>query len=103
MLTEENLILTRAEPTGNGGIQFLYRVDDYGIAAVSPPMEEVAQIHWQVDVIKYTDPQKIQYEICHTTELAKKTLIFYNDKSLNEFLVKAFKYFKELGALENML
>jgi hypothetical protein len=29
-------------------------------------------------------------------------LIFHNDSSLNEFLEKAFNYFKELGILEGM-
>jgi hypothetical protein len=45
----------------------------------------------------------LKYEVCHTTELAAKTLKFYNDKALNEFLGKAFKYFEELDLLENML
>ena len=38
-----------------------------------------------------------------TPTLANKTLKFYTDKSLNEFLGKAFQYFEELGSLEKML
>lgn len=103
MLTQENQVLTRIEPNGQGGTQFLYRVHDYGIMAVTSPQEDVSRIHWEVDVIKYRDAGTLKYDLCHTTELADKTLKFYNDKSLNEFLDKAFVYFKELQDLEKML
>ncbi len=103
MLIQDNQVLTRIEPNGQGGTQFLYRVNDYGIAAVSSPQEDVSQIHWEVDVIKYREASTLKYDLCHTTELADKTLTFRNDKSLNEFLGKAFVYFKELQDLENML
>ena len=103
MLTEKNQVLTRAEPDGQGGTQFLYRVNDYGIAALTRPEEDVSLIHWKVDVIKFRDENTLQYDVCHATELADKTLTFRNDKSLNEFLEKAFGYFKELQDLENML
>ena len=103
MLTQDNLVLTRAEPNGNGGTQFVYRINDYGITALSPPMEEIAQIHWKVDIIKFLNRETLNYEICHTTELADKTLIFRNDKSLNEFLQKSFDYFKDLDQLEGLM
>ncbi len=103
MLTQENQVLTRIEPSGEGGTQFLYRVNDYGVAAVTSPQEDVSQIHWKVDVIKYRNNNTLQYDLCHTTELASKTLTFRNDKSVNEFLDKAFIYFTELQNLENML
>lgn len=103
MLIQDHLVLTRSEPNGNGGIQFIYRINDYGITAHSPPMEEVAQIHWQVEIIKFQDKKTLDYEICHETELADKTLIFKNDKSLNEFLSKSFDYFKELAKLEELI
>ena len=103
MLTQTNLVLERAEPNGNGGQQFLYKVGDYGLSLISPPTESITQVRWEVEVIKYNDPKTLNYEICDTTELAKKTLIFHNDKSLNEFLVKAFGYFKEVLLLEEML
>ena len=103
MLIQEHLVLTRSEPNGNGGTQFVYRINDYGITAVSPPMEEIAQIHWQVEVVKFHDKETLNYEICHKTELADKTLIFKNDKSLNEFLQKSFDYFKELNKLEGLM
>ena len=103
MLIQENQVLTRIEPNGQGGTQFLYRVNDYGIAAVSSPQEDVSLIHWKVDVIKYQEAGTLKYDLCHTTDLADKTLTLRNDKSLNEFLGKAFVYFKELQDLENML
>jgi len=103
MLVEQNQVLSRIEPNGQGGVQFLYRVNQYGVAAVTSPQENVAQIHWKVDVIKYHDDSTLQYELCHSTELADKTLTFRNDKSVNEFLKKAFDYFTELQNLENML
>ncbi|MFQ5671900.1 MAG: hypothetical protein ACE5G9_02315 [Nitrospinales bacterium] len=103
MLTEDNLVLNRAEPNGLGGLQFLYRVRDYGVSATSPPTESMTQIRWEVDVIRYHDTKTLNYELCHTTELADKTLIFHNDKSLNEFLLKAFGYFKEISLLEGMM
>ncbi len=103
MLTQENQVLTRIEPNGEGGIQFLYRVNDYGVAAVTSPQEDVALIHWKVDVIKYQNKNTLQYDLCHTTELASKTLTLRNDKLVNEFLEKAFVYFAELQNLENML
>jgi len=103
MLNEQNQVLSRIEPNGDGGTQFLYRVDQYGIAAVSSPQEDVSQIHWKVDVIKYRNNDTLQYDTCHATELANKTLTFRNDKSVNEFLEKAFVYFTELQSLENML
>ncbi len=103
MLIQENQVLTRIEPNGEGGTQFLYRVNDYGITAVSSPQEDVSLIHWKVDVIKYREAGTLKYDLCHTTDLADKTLILRNDKSLNEFLGKAFVYFKELQDLENML
>lgn len=103
MINQNNLILTRTEPEGYGGTQFLYRVKNYGVAAVTRPEEEISQIHWVVDVIKYTHEKTINYEVCHSTELASKTLIFRNDKSLNEFLVRAFAYFSELNILDEML
>ena len=103
MLNQKNQVLTRIEPNGQGGTQFLYRVNDYGVAAVTTPQEDVALIHWQVDVIKFHNKVTLQYDLCHTTELAGKTLTFRNDKSVNEFLEKAFVYFTELKDLENML
>jgi hypothetical protein len=102
MLTQENQVLSRIEPNGQGGMQFLYRVNDYGVAAVTSPQEDVAHIHWQVDVIKYKSKDTLQYDLCHNTELASKSLTFRNDKSVNEFLNKAFVYFAELQDLENM-
>ena len=103
MLIQDNLFLTRSNPSGNGGTQFLYRVKDYGLATLSGPQEEIAMIHWEVEVIKFTNPDTADYEVCHSTELADKTLKFYSDKSLNEFLHKAFQYFEELNSLEKML
>ena len=103
MLIQQNQILSRIEPNGQGGTQFLYRVNDYGVTAVTSPQEDVANIHWQVDVIKYKNNDTLQYDICHTTELASKSLTFRNDKSVNEFLEKAFVYFTELQNLENIL
>jgi hypothetical protein len=103
MLIQDNLFLTRSNPSGNGGLQLLYRVKDYGLAAVSSPQEEIAMIHWEIEVIKFTNPDTADYEVFHCTELADKTLKFYSDKSLNEFLQKAFKYFEELSTLEKML
>ena len=103
MLIQDNLFLTRSNPSGNGGTQFLYRVKDYGLAALSGPQEEIAMIHWEIEVIKFTSPDTADYEVCHSTELADKTLKFYSDKSLNEFLKKAFQYFEELNSLEKML
>ena len=102
MLIQKNLYLSRSAADGQGGQEFLYKVNQYGISAKSRPQEELSQIHWEVDVIKYQETAAVKFEICHETELAEKTLIFHNDSSLNEFLEKAFNYFKELGVLENM-
>ena len=102
MLIQENLHLSRSAPDGNGGQQFLYKVNQYGISAISRPQEEISQIHWDVEVIKYHETEAVGFDICHSTELAEKSLIFHNDSSLNEFLEKAFGYFKELGILEGM-
>ena len=102
MLVQETLYLSRSAADGQGGQEFLYKVNQYGISAKSRPQEELSLIHWEVEVIKYQETAAIKFEICHDTELAKKTLIFHNDSSLNEFLEKAFNYFKELGILESM-
>ena len=53
--------------------------------------------------LKFKDEKSTNFEICHNTELADKTLKFYTDKSLNEFIGKAFQYFEELDSLEKML
>jgi len=103
MFTQKNLILTRSNPGGQGGYQFLYKIGQYGVSLGSKPQEEIQQIHWEADVIRYTSETPLRYEVCHTTELASKTLKFLNDSTLNEFLEKAFEYFKELGSLEKML
>ena len=103
MLTEKNLALTRAEPSGDGGLQFVYRIRNYGLTACSPPKEDVAMIQWQVDVIKFLDDKTLRFEVCHTTDLANKTLTFRNDRTINEFLEKAFVYFEELNTLEKMM
>ena len=102
MLVQKNLYLSRSAADGHGGQEFLYKVNQYGISAKSRPQEELSQIHWEVEVIKYQETAAVKFVICHDTELAKKTLIFHNDSSLNEFLEKAFNYFKELGILESM-
>ena len=102
MLNQKNLHLSRNNPDGEGGYQFLYKVNQYGISAISRPQEELSQIHWDVEVIKYQDTAAIKFDICHSTELAEKALIFHNDSSLNEFLEKAFDYFNELSVLEGM-
>ena len=103
MLVQENLYLSRSAADGKGGQEFLYKVNQYGISAKSRPQEELSQIHWEVEVIKYQETAAVKFVICHDTELAKKALIFHNDSSLNEFLEKAFNYFKELGILEGMV
>lgn len=97
MLTEDNLVLTRAEPGGNGGLQFLYRLGVYGVACVSRPKEDVALINWGADIIKYKNDTTFQYDPCHTTPLADKTLTFRNDKGMNDFLLKAFSHFAGLN------
>ena len=102
MLIQKNLYLSRSAADGQGGQEFLYKVNQYGISAKSRPQEVLSQIHWEVEVIKYQETAAVKFVICHDTELAKKTLIFHNDSSLNEFLEKAFNYFKELGMLESM-
>ena len=104
MLIQKNLLLIRSNPTGQGGTQLLYRLKSYGLVALNRPQEEISMIHWEVDIIKFTDDEEsLDFEVCHTTEMADKTLKFYTDKSLNEFLEKAFQYFEELGSLEKML
>ena len=103
MLNQENLCLTRSAPDGEGGQEFLYKVNQYGVSAISRPQEEISQIRWDVDIIKYHETEAVEFDICHSTELAEKSLIFHNDSSLNEFLEKAFGYFKELGVLERMV
>lgn len=103
MITQKNLVLTRPATDGQGGLQFIYRVKDYGIAAVSPVNEDITMIQWRMDVIKFENAETLKHEICHTTDLADKTLTFRNDPSMNEFLEKAFVYFEELHTLENMM
>ena len=103
MLIQDNLMLTRSDPSGQGGTQLIYRLKSYGLTAVSRPQEEISMIHWEVDIVKFKDEASANFEICHTTELANKTLKFYSDKSLNEFLEKAFPYLEELDSLEKML
>ena len=103
MIKQSNLILTRSDPSGQGGTQLIYRLKSYGLAAVSRPQEEISMIHWEVDIVKFNSQISTSYKVCHTTELANKTLKFYNDKSLNEFLEKAFPYLEELDSLEKML
>ena len=103
MLIQDNLFLTRSNPSGQGGTQFLYRIKNYGITALSTPQEEISMIHWEVEVVKFNSSKSSEHKVCHTTELANKTLKFYTDKSLNEFLQKAFQYFEELNTLEKML
>ncbi len=100
---QKYLHLSRSSPDGEGGQQLLYKVNHYGLSAISRPQEELSQIHWEVDIIKYHKTKAVQFDVCHDTELAKKTLIFRNDSSLNEFLEKAFNYFKELGVLEGII
>ena len=56
-----------------------------------------------INTLKQLKGDTADFEICHTTELSDKTLKFYKDKSLNEFLQKAFQYFEELNSLEKML
>lgn len=103
MLITKNLALTRSEPSGNGGLEFIYRIDQYGVTAVSRPREELSDIHWEVDIIKFKDSKTFQFDVCYDTELADKTLVFRNDKSLNEFLEKAFVSLGEINILEDML
>ena len=96
MLTQEHLVLTRAEPYGNGGLQFLYRIGFYGVACVSRPKEDVSLINWEADIIKFKNQNTLQYDVCYTTPLADKTLTFRNDQSMNAFLEKAFEHFQTL-------
>jgi hypothetical protein len=103
MLIQENLLLQRMVPDGDGGTQFLFQVNQYGVSAITRPQEDISLIHWEVDIIKYVDAKAVKFETCHSTKLAEKTLRFNNDKSLNEFLETAFDYFNELGMLENMV
>ena len=90
MLIQDNLVLTRSDPSGMGGTQLIYRVKNYGLSAVNRPQEEIAQIHWEVEVIKFKDDSISSFEA-------------YTDKSLNEFIEKSFQYLEELGSLEKML
>ena len=81
MLTQENLHLSRSASDGQGGQEFLYKVNQYGISAKSRPQEEISQIHWEVEVIKYQETAAIKFVVCHDTQLAKKTLIFHKKTS----------------------
>jgi hypothetical protein len=103
MITQDNLLLSRTEPDGQGGTQFIYRIESYGVSATTRPQEELSRIHWEVEVIKFKTGDTVIFDICHTTKLADKTLKLYNDSALNEFLDQAFTYLKELNSLENML
>ncbi len=103
MMIQDNLLLTRTEPDGQGGLQLIYRIEKYGVSATSRPQEELSRIHWEVNVIKFAGGEAVSFEVCHTTKLADKTLKIYNDSALNEFLEQAFSYFTELNSLEKML
>ena len=35
MLIQDNLVLTRSDPSGMGGTQLIYRIKNYGLTAVS--------------------------------------------------------------------
>ena len=102
-MNQNNLLLTRSDPDGQGGTQFIYKVEHYGVSAISRPQEELSRIHWEVDIIKFEEGGTVDFEVCHTTKLADKTLKLYNDSALNEFLEQAFEYFQELSSLEKML
>ena len=45
MLIQDNLHLSRSASDGQGGHEFLYKVNRYGISAKSRPQEELSQIH----------------------------------------------------------
>ncbi|GIT65055.1 MAG: hypothetical protein Ct9H300mP23_06820 [Nitrospinota bacterium] len=55
MLFQDNLVLTRSDPSGMGGTQLIYRLKNYGLSAVNRPQEEINQIHWEVEVLKFKD------------------------------------------------
>ena len=55
MLIQDNLVLTRSDPSGMGGVQLIYRMENYGLTAVNRPQEEISQIHWEVEVVKFKD------------------------------------------------
>ena len=39
MLIQNNLVLTRSDPSGMGGTQLIYRLKNYGLSAVNRPQE----------------------------------------------------------------
>ena len=67
MLIQDNLVLTRSDPSGMGGTQLIYRLKNYGLSAVNRPQEEINQIHWEVEVLKFKDDTISSFEVCHTT------------------------------------
>jgi len=60
MLVQKNLYLSRSAADGHGGQEFLYKVNQYGISAKSRPQEELSQIHWEVEVIKYQETAAVK-------------------------------------------
>ncbi len=67
MLIQKNLYLSRSAADGQGGQEFLYKVNQYGISAKSRPQEELSQSHWEVEVIKYQETAAVKFVVCHDT------------------------------------
>ena len=44
MLIQDNLVLTRSDPSGMGGVQLIYRMKNYGLTAVNRLQEEISQL-----------------------------------------------------------
>ncbi len=92
MITNKNLI---EERTRLGGIQRIYRVGDYGLSVVNSPILHSYRFAWETAVLKFNGEGINDFKLDYSTPLTNDIEVFFTDKETNEFLKKAFIYFKK--------
>lgn len=78
------------------GEQRIYRVGNYGLSCVNAQELHIFDFAWEIAVIKFHGPTVEDFKLNYDTPLTDDVEVFDSDVETNEFIKKAFEYFKEV-------
>ena len=98
MLTDEYLVEEHPHLSAFiGGVQRIYRVGNYGLSVVNGTSLHSYAFAWEIAVIKFKSKNSEDcFSLDYSTLLTNDVEVFSSDEETNEFLKKAFIYFRKI-------
>lgn len=95
MLTNQNLLLERPHPNGDG-IQRIYRFPDgHGLSLINSTMAHAYRYAWEAAVLKDVSDDGQHFSLTYDTPLTSDVEVFAIEAAANQFIMKAARLFSE--------